>query len=90
VSKVLDKNNQPIPSFTFKPVVGMDIEISNDKNQKVKSFSGQIDVQTEFPTGATDPTTGKPLAAGDLIAIASYDEDTKVFKYEGSVKNDQC
>ena len=86
VSKVLDKNNQPIPSFTFKPVVGMDIEISNDKNQKVKSFSGQIDVQTEFPTGATDPTTGKPLAAGDLIAIASYDEDTKVFKYEGSVK----
>jgi hypothetical protein len=34
VSKVLDKNNQPIPSFTFKPVVGMDIEISNDKTKK--------------------------------------------------------
>ncbi|WP_026994324.1 hypothetical protein [Flectobacillus major] len=86
VDKVLDKNNQPIPSFNIIPIVGMNIEMSNEQNQKVKKFSGQIDVQTELPAGAKDPSTGKILQEGDLIAIGSYDEDTRIFKYEGSVK----
>lgn len=84
IDKIVDKNNNPINDFTIKPIVGVDVEITNNGNQKVKSFSGEIEVKTEIPVGSIDPETNKEFKAGDLMAITSYDEDTKTYKYEGS------
>jgi hypothetical protein len=83
ISKIVDKNNQVISDFTIVPIVGVEIEITNDDNQKVKNFSGTIEVKTEIPAGSIDALTRKELKAGDLMAITSFDEDTKVYKYEG-------
>lgn len=83
ISKTVNDNNQPIQDFTVTPIVGVEVEITNDQNQKVKSFSGEITIKTEIPVGAVDPSTNQPLKIGDQMAITSFDEDTKVFKYEG-------
>lgn len=84
IDKVVDKNNKPITDFTVKPIVGVDVEITNNSNQKVKSFTGEIEVKTEIPAGSINPETKKEFKVGDLMAITSYDEDTKTYKYEGS------
>ncbi len=83
VAKVVNENNQPLPDFSITPIVGVDVEITNGQNQKVKSFSGEITIKTEIPAGSIDPTTNQPLKVGDQMAITSFDEDTKVYKYEG-------
>ncbi|MEA5138979.1 hypothetical protein [Arcicella rigui] len=83
ISKTVNDNNQPIQDFSVTPIVGVEVEITNDQNQKVKSFSGEITIKTEIPVGAVDPSTNQPLKVGDQMAITSFDEDTKVFKYEG-------
>ena len=83
ISKTVNDNNQPIQDFTITPIVGVEVEITNDQNQKVKSFSGEISIKTEIPVGSVDSETNQPFKSGDLMAITSYDEDTKVFKYEG-------
>ncbi len=86
MSKVVDKNNNVIPDFNMKPIVGLKIEISNDLHQKVKSFSGFVTIKTEIPSGAIDPLTNKVLKEGDAIVITSFDEDSRVFKYEGKAQ----
>jgi hypothetical protein len=86
VEKVVDKNNKPILNFKISPVVGLDIQVSNDKGQKVKTFTGEIEVKTEIPIASKNIRTGKPLQEGDLMTIVSFDEDTKVLKYEGYTK----
>jgi hypothetical protein len=78
VEKVVDKNNKPILNFKISPVVGLDIQVSNDKGQKVKTFTGEIEVKTEIPIASKNIRTGKPLQEGDLMTIVSFDEDTKV------------
>lgn len=83
VAKVVNDNNQPIQDFSITPIVGVNIEITNEQNQKVKSFSGEINIKTEIPVGSIDPSTNQPLKVGDQMAITSFDEDTKVYKYEG-------
>lgn len=83
VLKVVNDNNQPIQDFSITPIVGVEVEITNEQNQKVKSFSGEINIKTEIPNGSIDPSTNQPLKAGDQMAITSFDEDTKVYKYEG-------
>lgn len=58
--------------------VSIDIEDEDGKRVKNGDFNVTMNV-----TNATNPETGNPVKAGDIIPIWSYDESTGKWTYEG-------
>ncbi|MEA5426060.1 hypothetical protein [Arcicella lustrica] len=81
--KVVDKNDNAIPNFSINPISAVSAEISNESSQKVKTFSAPIEIKFQFGVG-TKNSAGQDIKEGDVLSFASYDEDAKTLKYEGT------
>ncbi len=81
--KVVDKNDNTIPNFSINPISAVSAEISNESGQKVKTFSAPIEIKFKFGVG-TKNSAGQDIKEGDVLSYASYDDDAKTLKYEGT------
>lgn len=81
--KVVDKNDRTIPNFSINPISAVSASITNENNQKVKTFSSPIEIKFQFGVG-TKNSAGQEVKEGDVLNYASYDADTKTLKYEGT------
>lgn len=62
------------------------ITVTETGGAEVRDFAGEAEagIKMRIPGGVTNPETGAPLAAGDLIPVFTFDEDTGEWVVETS------
>jgi len=68
----------------FVTAAFVDIEITDESNQKVESFDqGALELDIDIDPNVINPETGQHAQPGDVISIWSYNEETGIWKFEG-------
>lgn len=80
----LDQNGKPIPGGVNFVTGGMLAINMTAGNTPVKSFSKPVSMSIELQPGVTNFANGNTIAVGDTIPLWSYNENTGIWKKEGT------
>jgi hypothetical protein len=70
-------------SFITAGFVAIDMDVNGNPVERFEN--GTLDIDWGIPASLTNPETGLPIQAGDVVPLWSLDEDTGEWKNEGSV-----